>query len=69
MNIRNVVDSVGHVFICRSPKGYYAITPEDFYMASPYFSTVEDLKMSQVVDLLNNIYKKNSKNINSVEED
>ena len=66
---RNVVDSVGHVFICRSPKGYYAITPEDFYMASPYFSTVEDLKMSQVVDLLNNIYKKNSKNINSVEED
>jgi len=55
----NVVEVVGNAFICRSPKGYYASTPEDFYMASPYFSTIEDLKASDVLSFMNNVYKSN----------
>ena len=64
----NVVDTSGYVLICQSPKGYYAITPEDFYMASEYYPTLEDLKMSQIIDLLNNLYKKNSKTVNKEDQ-
>ena len=65
----NVVDTYGYVMICRSPNGYYAITPEDFYMATPYFSTIEDLKQSEALELLNNLYRKNSKAFNNEEEE
>ena len=64
----NTVETNGSVMICRSPKGYYAITPQDFYIASPYYATIEDLKDSQVIDLLNNLYKKNGKKIVEEEE-
>ncbi len=56
-----VVDTVGHVYICQSPKGYYAATPGDFYMASEYFSTIEDLKAAGIVDFMNGVYDQNSK--------
>ena len=55
----NVVEVVGNTLICRSPKGYYAVTPDDFYMASPYYSTIEDLKNSDVLTLMNNLYNRN----------
>lgn len=65
----NIVDTHGYAMICRSPNGYYATTPQDFYMATPYFSSIEDLKQSEVLELLNNLYRKNSKVINDEEEE
>lgn len=54
----NVVETIGNVFICQSPdNGYYAVTPESFYMASEYFSDIESLKDSGVVELMNNLFK------------
>ena len=60
----SVVDTIGHVYICQSPKGYYAATPGDFYMASEYFSTIEDLKTAGIVDFMNGVYDQNSKKEN-----
>ena len=52
------------VYICQSPKGYYAATPGDFYMASEYFSTIEDLNAAGIVDFMNGLYDQNSKKMN-----
>ena len=57
----NVVESKGNVFICHSPNGYYACTNKDFYLASDYFSDVESLKSSGVIDLMNDIYQTNKR--------
>ena len=64
----NVVKSVGFVMICRSPKGYYAVTPIEFYMASEYFPDVEMLMASGVIELMNNVYKQNTGNAGGVSE-
>ena len=64
----SIIDSKGCVSICLSPNGYYACTPSNFYMASDYFSDVESLKTSGVIDLMNDIYKSNA-NRGEVEED
>ena len=56
----NVVKTIGVVKICHSPNGYYASTPKDFYMASEYFSDMDSLTASGIVDLMNNVYTKNS---------
>jgi hypothetical protein len=61
-NETNVVKTVDCVLICRSAKGYYATTPSDFYMASDYFSDVEMLMASGVVELMNNVYKSRKQN-------
>lgn len=57
----NVVKVIGNVMICQSPKGYYAATPATFYMASEYFSDIESLTSSEVVELMNDVYTQNSK--------
>ena len=56
----NVIKTIGNVMICQSPKGYYAITPSNFYMASEYFSDIESLTSSEVIDLMNDVYTQNS---------
>ena len=53
----NVIESVGYVSICRSPMGYYAATPNDFRLMSPYFSNIESLKNSNIIDIMNDTYK------------
>ena len=50
-----------YVFIRNCNKGYYASTPKDFYMCSDYYESLESLKNSGIVDLMNNIYLSNSK--------
>ena len=57
----SVVKTIGNVYICSSPNGYYAATPGNFYMASEYFSTIEDLTAAGVVEFMNNVYEQNSK--------
>lgn len=54
----DIVKKIDNVLICQSPRGYYARTPDDFCMASEYFSDIEALISSEVVDLMNNIYRK-----------
>lgn len=56
----NVVKTDGNVMICISASGYYASTPNDFYMASDTYNSIEDLMTSGVVDLMNDIYTSNS---------
>lgn len=63
----NVVEVNGDILICRSPKGYYAVTPDDFYMASPYYATIEDLKSSDILSFMNNVYKTNTPKKNTLE--
>ena len=60
MNNMDIVETIGNVFICRSPTGYYACTNDKFYMASEIFADLETLKMSGVIDLMNNVYEANS---------
>lgn len=52
----NVIKTVGCVFICQSPKGYYACTRKDFYLASEYFQDMESLRQSGIIDIMNDIY-------------
>ena len=56
----NVVKTIGNVFIHLSPNGYYATTPSDFYLASDYFNSYDDIERSDVVSLMNNVYASNS---------
>lgn len=53
----NVISTKGSVYICMSPKGYYATTPDDHYLASEYFSDMESLERSGVIDIMNNMYR------------
>lgn len=57
----DIIETIGNVFIHISPNGYYATTPEDFYLASAYFEDKESLDASGIVDTMNNIYASNSK--------
>lgn len=56
---KNVIEVSDNVFICKSDKGIYATTPHDFYMASDYYSDIEDLKKSGVIKLMNDFYRSN----------
>ena len=58
-----------YVFIRNCNKGYYASTPKDFYMCSDYYESLESLKNSGIVDLMNNIYLSNSKVVKSNEDE
>lgn len=54
----NVIETIGYVYICYSDiNGYYATTSKDFYLVSDYFSDIESLKSSEVIELMNNVYK------------
>lgn len=57
----DIIETIGNVFIHISPNGYYATTPEDFYLASAYFEDKESLEASGIVDIMNNIYASNSR--------
>lgn len=62
----NIIETIGYVYICQSPNnGYYAVTPDDFYMASEYFSDIESLKSSDIIELMNNLYKQRFMNKNN----
>lgn len=52
-----VIESIEYVSISRSSKGYYAFTPKDFYLMSAYFSDLDSLKNSNVIDIMNDAYK------------
>lgn len=58
----NVVKRIGAVSIHHSPNGYYASTPNDFSMASEYFPTLDDLEISDVIKLMNDVYSNHIKN-------
>lgn len=51
------IETIGYVKICRTPTGFYAVTPSDFYLMSAYFSDIESLKSSNVIDIMNDTYK------------
>lgn len=55
----NIVRTIGHVMICQSPNGYYAKTSGQFNMASDYFSDVESLITSGIIELMNDVYNAN----------
>ena len=59
-NDNNVIKTVNNVMICQSPKGYYAVTPNNFYMASEYFTDMESLLSSDIIKLMNDVYMQNS---------
>lgn len=52
----NVIECIGCVYICRSPMGYYAVTPNEFRLLSSYFSNIESLKNSGVIEIMNDTY-------------
>lgn len=55
----SVVDTIDNVFIVQSPNGYYACTSDLFYLVSDYYDTIEELKNSNIISLMNNIYNAN----------
>lgn len=57
----SVVKTVGNVFIHISPDGYYATTPQDFYLTSETFQTLDSLEASNIINIMNDIYSANSK--------
>lgn len=57
----DIVDTIGNVFIHISPNGYYATTPEDFYLATQYFEDRESLDASNIINVMNDVYSANSK--------
>ena len=57
----DIVDTRGNVYLHISPNGYYATTPEDFYLASEYFENLESLERSNIISIMNDIYTSNSK--------
>lgn len=57
----DIVDTRGNIYIHISPNGYYATTPEDFYLASEYFENLEALERSNIISIMNDIYTSNSK--------
>ena len=59
---KNVIEVIDNVFICRSDKGIYATTPTDFYLASQYYTDIEDLKNSGVIKIMNDFYRSNRMN-------
>lgn len=59
---KNVIEVVDNVFICKSDKGIYATTPTDFYLASKYYTDIEDLKNSGIIKIMNDFYKSNKMN-------
>ena len=59
-NISSIIYTKGNVKICRSPKGYYAYTSNNFNMASEYFKDIESLELSGVIDLMQDIYNTNN---------
>ena len=58
----NIVKTIGNIYICQSPKGYYAITPSNFYMASEYFPDLSSLEQSNIIQLMNDVYIRNTNN-------
>lgn len=55
----NVIEVDGNVMICTSPKGYYAVTPDDYYLSTTYYSTIEELRANDTIKLMNDLYAAN----------
>lgn len=57
----NVIEVIGNVMICTSPKGYYAVTPDDFYLSTTYYSSLEELKGidNEAIKMMNDLYAAN----------
>jgi len=68
-NASSIVDTVGNVKICRGIKGYYAFTAGSFNMASDYFTDLESLKNSGIINLMQDIYNSNSTNGGEIDVD
>lgn len=58
---KNTIDTKEFVKICKDITGFYTVTPEDFYMVSQSYTDMEDLLKSGVIDLMNDVYKANSR--------
>lgn len=48
----------GHVFLARSNNGYYVHTADDYYLASDYYDSPEDIPQN-IIDLMNDLYTQN----------
>lgn len=57
---KNVIETRDYVSICKSVDGFYATTPDDFYMVSDVYTDLTDLEQSGVIDLMNNVYRSNA---------
>lgn len=57
----NVIEVIGNVMICTSPKGYYAVTPDDFYLSTTYYDTLDELKGvdNEAIKMMNDLYAAN----------
>lgn len=58
----NVIEVDGNVMICTSPKGYYAVTPSDFYISTTYYAAIDELKANGTIKLMNDLYTTNHTN-------
>lgn len=55
----NVIEVDGNVMICTSPKGYYAVTPDDYYLSTTYYPTIEELRANDTIKFMNDLYAAN----------
>ena len=65
INAPDIIETDGYVSICKSIDGYYAQTSYDgsgFHMKSDTFSSVEELRNSGCIKLMNDIYTANAIN-------
>ena len=56
----------GYVLLSRSTNGYFIHTPKDYYLASNYYDSAEDIPQN-VIDTMNDLYDQYKKRVNSDE--
>lgn len=55
----NVIKTVGNILIHQTDNGFYASTPDSFYMASDYFQDLQSLESSGIIEFMDKVFQSN----------
>lgn len=55
----NVIKTIGNILIHQTDNGFYASTPDSFYMASDYFKDLQSLETSGIIEFMNKVFQSN----------
>lgn len=55
----NVIKTIGNILIHQTDNGFYASTPDSFYMASDYFQDLQSLESSGIIEFMDKVFQSN----------
>lgn len=55
----NIIKTVGNILIHQTDNGFYASTPDSFYMASDYFQDLQSLESSGIIEFMDKVFQSN----------